>query len=291
MTAYGRATGTVLGHEVSVELRSVNSKFLDLSLKLPHGGVVEDPRVRAIIRDAGITRGKVDLYVNLGRAAEAPTSLKLNEEYLEDYLACLRRLHSKYKLKNDITVMSVAREARVFTEETAPEDGEALSNGILALISEAVSAFVADREREGENLRRDISAKLAFIREQVASIGRISAGDVANAKVRIRERLRAVLADNRITVDENRLLTECALWADKIAIDEELVRLSSHLDELETMMELDTPTGRKFDFQLQEVNREVNTIGSKCQNAEIAKIVVTLKNELEKIREQIQNIE
>ena len=187
--------------------------------------------------------------------------------------------------------MTVAQNRDLFTSREAGEDLDEVWDDLLPVINAAAEEFVAERLREGENLRRDILKKLAHLRALANRIEEISKDDIVNANERIRQRLEAVIADNRITVDENRLLTECAIWADKIAIDEELVRLRSHFDALEAMAELDIPVGRKFDFQLQESSREINTIGSKCQNADIAKLVVEMKNESEKIREQIQNIE
>ena len=291
MTAYGRAVLLTDEREITVELKSVNSKFLDLSVKAPRTLSPLEARIKGAVTAHPISRGRVDVFINYVNSSSSGTTLALDSAYAEGYINALRELRDKFDLRDDISVMTVAANRDIFTVREVGEDLDAVWADILPVIDEACREFVQERIREGENLRRDILSKIEHLRELTDSIEEISKGEIESARDRIKQRLIAVLADNRITVDENRILTECAIWADKIAIDEELVRLRSHFDALEAMAELDIPVGRKFDFQLQESSREINTIGSKCQNAEIAKLVVEMKNESEKIREQIQNIE
>ncbi len=291
MTAYGRAALLSENCEITVELKSVNSKFLDLSVKAPRTLSPLEARIKSAVTAHPISRGRVDVFINYAKTSSSGTTLMLDAAYAEGYIAALRELRDKFGLTDDISVMTVAQNRDVFTVREVGEDLDAVWAELLPVIDEACREFVDERLREGENLRRDILAKISHLRELTDKIEEISKGEIESARDRIKQRLIAVLADNRITVDENRILTECAIWADKIAIDEELVRLRSHFAALESMAELDIPVGRKFDFQLQESSREINTIGSKCQNAEIAKLVVEMKNESEKIREQIQNIE
>ncbi len=291
MTAYGRGVLSNEKCEITVELKSVNSKFLDLTVKAPRTLSPLEARIKSAVTAHPISRGRVDVFINYANSSSSGTTLALDEGYTEGYVAALRELRDKYGLLDDISVMTVAQNRDVFTVREVGEDLDEVWELLLPVINGACAEFVAEREREGENLRRDILAKIAHLRLLTDKIEELSKGDIDGARDRIRQRLITVLADNRITVDENRLLTECAIWADRVAIDEELVRLRSHFSALEAMAELDIPVGRKFDFQLQESSREINTIGSKCQNADIAKLVVEMKNESEKIREQIQNIE
>jgi uncharacterized protein (TIGR00255 family) len=291
MTAYGRAALLNENCEITVELKSVNSKFLDLSVKAPRTLSPLEARIKSAVTAHPISRGRVDVFINYANTSSSGTTLTLDAAYAEGYITALRELRDKFGLTDDISVMTVAQNRDIFAVREVGEDLDAVWEELLPVIDEACREFVAERLREGENLRRDILSKISHLRELTAKIEKISKGEIESARDRIKQRLLTVLADNRITVDENRILTECAIWADKIAIDEELVRLRSHFDALEAMAELDIPVGRKFDFQLQESSREINTIGSKCQNADIAKLVVEMKNESEKIREQIQNIE
>lgn len=291
MTAYGRHAYISENREITVELKSVNNKFLDLSVKAPRTLSPLESRIKSAVTSHPISRGRIDVFINYVRADSSGTTLALDEGYAKGYIEALRELRDKFGLTDDISVMTVAQNRDIFTVREVGEDLDEIWEELLPVINAACEEFVSERVREGENLRRDILGKIAHLRELTDKIEEISKGEIESARDRIKARLITVLADNRITVDENRILTECAIWADKIAIDEELVRLRSHFTALESMSELDIPVGRKFDFQLQESSREINTIGSKCQNADIAKLVVEMKNESEKIREQIQNIE
>lgn len=295
MTAYARAAASTDDRDVTVEIKSVNSKNLDMSVKAPHALLPLEARIRAAVCAHGVSRGRVDVLISyqLRRSALGEATVAVNHDYAAAYIAALRTLRDTYSLPDDISVMTVAQDRNVFdfAAEEEEQDPEEIWAQLLPLLDEAAEAFTAARLREGANLQADLLAKIAGMRETVDRIEALSLADTAGALDRVRARVTALLKEMQVTVDENRLLTECAIWADKIAIDEELVRLRSHFSALEAMAELDEPVGRRFDYQLQETNREVNTIGSKCQNAEIAKLVVSLKNELEKLREQIQNIE
>jgi uncharacterized protein (TIGR00255 family) len=291
MTAYGRHSVSTSTAEIVFEIKSVNSKNLDMSIKMPRSLSPLEARVKSAVLAHGIVRGRIDVFISYNRTSSRDLTVSLDEGYLGGYLDALYTLRDKYGLTDDITVMSVASNRDIFRSDEIGEDLDEVWAILLPVLDAAVDEFCAERIREGENLRADLLSKIAHLRTLADKIEELSAADIQGAKERVRARLTAILADNRITVDENRILTECAVWADKIAIDEELVRLRSHFDALVGMAELDIPIGRKFDFQLQETNREINTIGSKCQNAAIAAIVVEMKNEAEKIREQIQNIE
>ncbi len=290
MTAFARAVGADDQHTLTVEMRSVNNRYLDVSPRLPRAYAGLEERIRPYLQSRGISRGKVDVTITekSKTSAEIPT---INDEAVRAYLQMLYHLRDTYALSDDITVMRVAANPALFTKETAELDLDRAWETILPMLSEATDGFIAAREREGARLREDLLSKLDGLRRSVNDIEAMSAEDVSGYRKKLEERLRTVLADNRVTADENRILTECALHADKIAVDEELVRLNSHFSLFEELMNADEAVGRKLDFLIQEMNREVNTIGSKCADAEIAHRIVDAKNELEKIREQIQNLE
>mgnify|MGYP003303666264 CR=1 FL=1 len=292
MTAYGRKSAlTPCGRDITVEIKSVNSKFLDLSVKLPRQLSPLEARIKSAVTERGISRGRVEMFITYRRADSGNTTVELDRGYTEGYIAALRELRDRYGLKDDISVMSVAANHDIFTVADIGEDLDEVWVPLKDTIDGAIDEFLSERCREGENLRADLLLKLDALRDGAKQIAELSEKDVLGARDRIRARLQTILEDNRITIDENRVLTECAILADKLAIDEELVRLASHISAIEQMLASDEPVGRKLDFQLQEASREINTIGSKCQNADIAKIVVKMKNEAEKIREQVQNIE
>ena len=211
--------------------------------------------------------------------------------YAGKYIEALRKLCSEFSLKDDISVMSIARYTDIFTVKKPEEDAERDWLDVKSVLDTAVEQFLSAREREGANIEADLREKIRGIRSTVDRIEELSEGDASDYKQKLEERIRKMLSDNKITVDESRILTECAIFADKIAIDEELVRLRSHFGAFEEYAESREPVGRKLDFLLQEMNREINTIGSKCNNSNIARYVVDVKTELEKVREQIQNIE
>ncbi len=291
MTGFGRHRETVDGLDVTVEIRAVNSRFLDCNTKLPRAFGYLEERVKPYLQKLGIARGKVDVWIGIEVLDSKDVEISLDEGYLRGYLDALYRLRDGYGLRDDISVMSVARNSDLFLVSKPVEDADRDWASVSVVLEKAAAIFLESRTREGESLAADMRGKIAEIKRAVAEIEQLSADDVANYRNRLAERIREALADNQITPDETRLLTECAIHADKVAVDEELVRLCSHFDAFEAILAGTEPVGRKLDFLLQEMNREINTTGSKCNNAEIARLVVEVKCTLEKIREQIQNLE
>jgi uncharacterized protein (TIGR00255 family) len=291
MTAFGRCRKTIDNKDFTVEIKSVNNRFFDCSVRLPRAYSYLEEKIKPYLLERGISRGKVDVSINIERVGEPETHIVVDEGYAKEYIAALCDLRDKFGLHDDISVMRVAQNKDVFTTRREEEDVERDWEDFREALCEAVDVFIAGREREGANLANDIKQKVENIRENVKKIEALSDADVEGYRRKLEEKLRNMLSDNRIVFDENRILTECAIFADRVAIDEELVRLRSHFDGFYAILESDEPVGRKLDFLVQEINRETNTIGSKCSNSEIASIVVDIKCEIEKIREQIQNIE
>ena len=291
MTAFGRCRKTIDNKDFTVEIKSVNNRFFDCSVRLPRAFSYLEEKVKPYLLERGISRGKVDVSINIERVGEPETHIVVDEGYAKEYIAALCDLRDKFGLHDDISVMRVAQNKDVFTTRREEEDVERDWEAFREALSEAVDVFIAGREREGANLANDIKQKVENIRENVTKIEALSDADVEGYRRKLEEKLRNMLSDNRIVFDENRILTECAIFADRVAIDEELVRLRSHFDGFYAILSSDEPVGRKLDFLVQEINRETNTIGSKCSNSEIAAIVVDIKCEIEKIREQIQNLE
>ena len=289
MTAYGRAKRQIGGRDILVEIKSVNSRYLDCTVKTSRLFGFLEEKAKAYISQKGISRGKVEVFIGVDVLETDGIDIEIDRAYTESYLAALRRLCDEFSLRDDISVMRVAQNQNVFSIKKADEDTEAEWQKVLPVMEEALAAFTAEREREGERMRDDICGKKARVKALAEEIAPISEQNKAAQFVQISEKIRALAGD--IPLDENRLLTECAIYADKIAIDEEIVRLASHFDAFDKIIEADEPVGRKLDFLLQEMNRETNTIGSKSNDARIAKLVIEMKSELEKIREQIQNIE
>ena len=291
MTAFGRAKLEGEHSDVIIEMKSVNSRFFDCSVKLPRSLSYLEEKIKNHVLKNYISRGKVDVYVNLENHTSDIGDIAIDEVYTAKYVEALRSLRDKFALTDDITVTSVARNPDVFTYVKPEADAESEWERIRSVLDEAAGGHLAMREAEGKRAYDDICSKIEHIRELADEVERISQSDTVGYRDKLEERLRKILADNSIAVDENRILTECAVWADKIAIDEELVRLRSHFGAFYEISALPEPSGRKLDFLIQELNRETNTIGSKANNAKIARIVVDMKGEIEKIREQIQNIE
>lgn len=305
MTGYARAATAVAwiagGQdvcEVCVEMRSVNNRFLDLSVRLPrHLAGLED-RVKASLTSAGISRGKVDVTVTMtvraGTAEEgSATPLEPDMVFAGRLVEAAQQLAERFGISNDLTVSRLMAMPGVMVpvrvDETLSENDAWTM--LAPALTEATTQFLTAREREGERLGADMRGKLSHIRSLAAELAAASEQDVRTLRERFEERLRSLIGQAGVQPDESRVITECAVFADRISIDEELVRLSSHLDTLESLLLEDAAVGRKIDFMLQETNREVNTIGSKCSNAGMARLVAEVKNELEKVREQVQNIE
>ncbi len=289
MTGYGRAKREIGGRDILVEIKSVNNRYLDCTVKLPRLFGFLEEKIKSFISAKGISRGKVEIFVSIDILEEIGISVELDRAYAESYIAALRRLSEEFNLPNDITAMSVAANRDIFTVRKAGDDMEREWANVLPVLEEATAAFIAAREREGANMKADILAKKARVKELAAKIAPLSEADIKNQYAKLEARIKALIGD--VAVDESRLITECAVFADKVAIDEELVRLASHFEAFDNILASDEPVGRKLDFLLQEINRETNTIGSKACDMEIARLVVEIKSELEKIREQIQNIE
>jgi len=291
MTGFGRCRETVNGLDVTVEIRSVNSRFFDCNTKISRAYSYLEDRIKPYLQQKGVSRGKVDVWVGIEVLDSGEVGVEIDEGYLKGYLDALYRLRDTYGLRDDISVMSVARIPDLFVVKKPEEDIEGDWRSLCTVLDKATAAFLAVRAREGESLVADMRQKLASIASRVEEIEALSQADVATYRERLAARIREALEDNQITPDETRLLTECAIHADKVAVDEELVRLRTHMEAFDGILASDEPIGRRLDFLLQEMNREINTTGSKCNDAEIARLVVDVKCTLEKIREQIQNLE
>ena len=291
MTGFGRCRATVDGLDITVEIKSVNSRFFDCSAKISRAYSYLEERLKPYLQSKGVSRGKVDVWIGIEALDSGCVGVALDEGYLRGYLDALYRMRDEFGLRDDISVMSVARKPELFLVKKPEEDVERDWARVLEVLEPATEVFLSVRAREGETLAADMRAKVSEIGRIVDEIERLSEADVASYRERLAERIREALADNQITPDETRLLTECAIHADKVAVDEELVRLRTHFGAFEEILSSGEPVGRKLDFLLQEMNREVNTTGSKCSDAQIARLVVDAKCLLEKIREQIQNLE
>ena len=291
MTAFGRAKLEGEVRDITIEMKSVNSRFFDCTVKLPRSISYLEEKIKAYVQKNAISRGKIDVYVTIENHGSDIGEITVDEAFAVKYIDALRLLADKFSLKDDISVMNVARNPDIFTFVKPEADAEEEWQQISSVLDDAIASHKAMREAEGKKAEDDIKSKIEHIRELSDEVESISKSDTVGYRDKLEERLRKILQDNSIAVDENRLLTECAVWADKIAIDEELVRLRSHFGAFYEIASLPEPSGRKLDFLIQELNRETNTIGSKANNARIARLVVDMKGEIEKIREQIQNVE
>ena len=288
MTGYGRAVETVNGREFTVELRSVNNRYLDCSVKLPRALSFAEEAVKQAVK-AAVSRGKVDVFITVKTETADDTTVSLNTAVLEGYLGAMRKMVTDYGVQDDISVSTLSRLPDVFMVEKSQVDEEQLLADLMGVVNAALAGYNAMRATEGEALDADLRSRGNTILELVAQVEQGNAQTVSDYRVRLENKLKEVLAATNI--DESRILTEAAIFADKVAVDEETVRLRSHLQQMNTMLDAGGAMGRKLDFLLQEMNREANTIGSKCTDVKLARIVVDIKAELEKIREQTQNIE
>ena len=288
MTGYGSAKGSVEGQEITVELKSVNNRYLDCSVRLPRNFLFAEDTVKQAV-SAGVSRGKVDVFVSAQASQNSGTVVSVNEELARGYRDAVARIAETLGLESGLNAFSLARFPDVLTVERRELDKDKAAAALSDITAKAVEEFNAMREREGERLRRDMLGKLETIEELVSVVEERSPQTVKEYRERLEARLRDILADR--SLDEQRVITEAAIFADRTAVDEETVRLRSHIAQFRTMLEEGSPIGRKMDFLVQEFNRESNTIGSKCSDASLAKVVVDLKSEIEKIREQLQNVE
>ncbi len=293
MTAFGRARRTAPSgdRDITAEIKSVNGRYLDCTVKTPRGYSFLEEKVKAYLTSRGICRGKVEVYIGIDVIRQSATDISVDTALAGTYISALRELRDTFGLADDISVMTVARNSEIFNVRRAEDDMEKDWADVLPVLAEAVDIFDAGRVREGANLEADIRRKAEGIREAASRIAELSGRDITAYREKLEARVRDLLGQLDVEIAESRILTECALFADRVAIDEELVRLESHFKAMEDILASNEAAGKRLDFLMQEMNRETNTIGSKAQNSEIAHTVVFIKNELEKIREQIQNIE
>lgn len=288
MTGYGRAVQTVNGREFTVELRSVNNRYLDCSVRLPRMLSFGEDAVKQAVK-ASVSRGKVDVFITVRSEGGEEAQISLNKAVLEGYLTAMRQMVDEFGVKDDIQVSTLSRLPEVFLIEKPQVDEEQLLKDLMQVVSAALEGYDAMRCTEGKALENDLRSRGNTILELVAKVEQGNAQTVVDYRARLEAKLREVLENT--SIDESRILTEAAIFADKVAVDEETVRLRSHLQQMNHMLTSGGAVGRKLDFLLQEMNRETNTIGSKCTDVILARIVVEIKAELEKIREQTQNIE
>ena len=288
MTGYGRCVETVNGREFTVEVRSVNNRYLDCTVKLPRSLTFAEETVKQAVK-AAISRGKVDVYITVRSEGGMEAKVTLNAAMVEGYLAAMKQMVSEYDVKDDISVSLLSRMNDVFSIEREEVDEEQLLSDLMGVVKQALENYNAMRCTEGKALENDLRSRGNTILELVSQVEAGNAQTVIDYRTRLYNKLKEVLANT--SIDESRILTEAAIFADKVAVDEETVRLRSHLEQMNNMLTTGGAIGRKLDFLLQEMNRESNTIGSKCTDVRLARIVVDIKAELEKIREQTQNIE
>ena len=288
MTGYGRSVQTVNGREFTVELRSVNNRYLDCSVRLPRILTFAEEAVKQAVK-AAVSRGKVDVYISLRSESAEDTVVSLNRAVLEGYLTAMRQMVAEYGVTDDISASGLSRMPEVFAVEKPQVDEEQLLADLMQVVQAALEGYDAMRCTEGAALDRDLRSRGQTILSLVEQVEAGNGQTVIAYRAKLEAKLREVLENTAI--DESRILTEAAIFADKVAVDEETVRLRSHLEQMEQMLTAGGAIGRKLDFLLQEMNREANTIGSKCTDVRLARVVVDIKAELEKIREQTQNIE
>ena len=288
MTGYGSAKGSVEGQEITVELKSVNNRYLDCSVRLPRNFLFAEDTVKQAV-SAGVSRGKVDVFVSAQASQDSGTVVSVNEDLARGYRDAVSHIAETLGLESGLNAFNIARFPDVLAVERRELDKDKAAAALSEITAKAVEEFNAMREREGERLRRDMLGKLETIEGLVSVVEERSPQTVKEYRERLEARLRDILADR--SLDEQRVITEAAIFADRTAVDEETVRLRSHIAQFRTMLEEGSPIGRKMDFLVQEFNRESNTIGSKCSDVALSRVVVELKGEIEKIREQVQNIE
>ena len=290
MTGFGRCEAEINGREITVEIKSVNHRYFEFSCRTPRGYGFLDDKLKSYV-NSRVSRGKIDMFVTVGANDEAPSEVTVNHQLVSGYINAMREISDTYGIENDVTVVSLSRFPDVFTVHKPAEDEEQITNDVLSVAKTALDSFITMRETEGEKMKADILSRANTILSIVGEIEERSPQTVAEYEERLLERIKQTLEDYEVEIDEQRVLTEVAVFSDKVAVAEETVRLRSHFAQLEKFLEYDEPVGRKIDFIIQEMNREANTIGSKVQDAVLAHKVVDIKSEIEKIREQVQNIE
>ncbi len=291
MTGYGRSRQSIDGYDITVEIKSVNNKTLDVSVKLPRAYTFAEERIKPFLLSSGVYRGKIDVNISVVVPQTEVQELSLDSDYAGQYISALKSLRDEFDLPDDITTMKVAENRDIFTIAKKEDDLESDWERIKAVLTEAVSKYDAARAAEGARLVADVKQKLVNISSIVDEIEAQSGDAVKEYEARLMKKLKEALAEVGASVDESRVITECAIFADRVATDEETVRLRSHIKAFNETLDGEGPAGRNLDFWCQEMNREANTTGSKAQNVNITANVVAVKCEIEKIREQIQNIE
>lgn len=288
MTGYGRAQKILGGRDILVEVRSVNHRYYEYSSRIPRAYSYIDEKLKVLLKTA-ISRGKAEVSVTINNIEGKDTEIAINKGAAQGYVSALRSISEELGVKDDLALSKLIKLPDIFNITKTPDDEEQVWSDVESVAREAIAAFVEMRRVEGERLKADISDKAQGILSMVAEVEKLSPQTVENYRSRLYKKLSEVLESKDI--DEQRIVTEAAVFAEKIAVDEETVRLRSHIDQLCTMLQSDEAVGRKLDFIVQEMNREVNTIGSKAQDLNVTRIVVDMKAEIEKIREQIQNVE
>ena len=288
MTGFGRAVESIEGLDITVEIKSVNHRYFEFSARMPRAYQFLEEKLKSLCQQS-ITRGKTEISVFVEDNTEKGTAIEINRQYADAYIPALRQLAKEYKIKEDIKISALVNNSELFMVKRQTIDDDVIENAVLTVAGKALESFVKMRETEGVKLKEDVLSRVETILNRVAFIEERSPETVKQYRERLEQKMRELL-DNA-TVDEQRLITETAIFADKVAVDEETVRLRSHISQLCKLLDSDEATGKKLDFLIQEMNRETNTIGSKAQNVEMAHTVVDIKAEIEKIREQIQNIE
>lgn len=288
MTGYGRSRQVLDGREITVEIRSVNHRYLEYSARIPRMYGYLEEKLKTFLQSS-VSRGKVEVTVSIQNLTGGDTVVQINQALVKGYLDAMRSQAEFLGLKDDLTLSTLTRFNDVFTLQKLEEDQQVIWNGVQQVAQQALDQFLEMRHREGERLKLDLLQKLDLLKEHVAAVEEQNPKTVAAYRERLLQKMEELLADR--CIDQQRILLEAGLYAEKIAVDEETVRLKSHLDQFAQMMEQSGPVGRKLDFLVQEINRETNTIGSKAQDLAVTRRVVEMKSEIEKIREQIQNIE
>lgn len=288
MTGFGRFEGQINGRSITLEIKSVNHRYTEFNFRVTRGYSFLEEKLKSYITSK-VSRGKIDMFVSITEPEDTPAEVVINHNLVQGYLNAFKELNETYSIPNSVTVNDIARYPDVLTVNKAKEDEETVLKDVIEAVDVALESFISMREAEGERLKADVLGRADTIMELVAEIEARSPETVREYQDRLREKIEEFLGSG--DYDENRIITEVAIFADKVAVDEETVRLRSHFEQLKTYLDSDKPVGRSIDFLIQEMNREANTIGSKVKDAEIAQKVVRIKNEIEKIREQIQNIE
>ena len=290
MTGFGRCETEIGGRAITVEIKSVNHRYFEFSCRITRGYSFLEDKLKAFV-NSKVARGKIDMFVSVGAADDTPSEVTVNHSLVSGYLRAMKEISETYGVENDATVVSLSRFPDVFTVNKAKVNEEQLTADVLSVASVALDSFIAMREAEGVKMKADILSRAQTILSIVSEIEERSPQTVEEYENRLLDRIRQTLENLSVEIDEQRILTEVAVFADKVAVAEETVRLRSHFDQLSAFLSYDQPVGRKLDFIIQEMNREANTIGSKVQDAALAHKVVDIKSEIEKIREQVQNIE